>query len=146
MSPLLTPKKQADLVRAALEGMGEASLGPDVCAAIRDASSTVGANQRAAKDAKNCLSKAKETVDWATGEVRCATRDGFDEEMAMFASLCIDGGKSPMDAWEASIPTLIFEKAVESMRTGKPVPVDVEKEFYIPDGILASSIASFGDN
>lgn len=72
--------------------------------------------------------------------------NGFDEEMAMFASLCIDGGKSPMDAWEASIPTLIFEKAVESMRTGKPVPVDVEKEFYIPDGILASSIASFGDN
>ena len=51
--------------------------------------------------------------------------NGFDEEMEMFADLAIQGGASPMDAWEACIPTLIFEKAVESMRTGKAVAVDV---------------------
>ena len=71
--------------------------------------------------------------------------NGFDEEMAMFAKLCLTGGPSPMDAWEASIPTILFEKAVESMRTGLPVPVDVTKEFYLPDGVLPASVASFGD-
>ena len=71
--------------------------------------------------------------------------NGFDEEMEMFADLAIEGGASPMDAWEACIPTLIFEKAVESMRTGRAVPVDVAKEFYLPDGVLPPSIANFGD-
>ena len=70
--------------------------------------------------------------------------NGFDEEMEMFADLCIDGGPSPMDAWEACIPTLIFEKAVESMRTRQAVSVDVEKEFYLPDGVLPPSLANFG--
>ena len=71
--------------------------------------------------------------------------NGFDEEMAMFAKLCLTGGPSPMDAWEASIPTILFEKAVESMRTVLPVPVDVTNEFYLPDGVLPASVASFGD-
>ena len=71
--------------------------------------------------------------------------NGFDEEMSMFARLCIEGGPSPMDAWEASVPTLIFEKAVESMRTGRPVPVNIKDEFYLPDGKLPASIESFGD-
>jgi predicted dehydrogenase len=71
--------------------------------------------------------------------------NGFDEEMKMFARLCIEGGPSPMDAWEASVPTLIFEKAVESMRTGQPVPVNIEDEFYLPDGRLPASIERFGD-
>ncbi len=71
--------------------------------------------------------------------------NGFDEEMEMFADLASQGGASPMDAWEACIPTLIFEKAVESMRTGKAVAVDVTKEFYLPDGELPPSIANFGD-
>lgn len=71
--------------------------------------------------------------------------NGFDEEMTMFAHLCLSGGPSPMDAWEACIPTLIFEKAVESMRTHQPVPVDVREEFYLPGGKLPASIARFGD-
>ena len=71
--------------------------------------------------------------------------NGFDEEMEMFAKLCLEGGPSPMDAWEACIPTLIFEKAVESMRTGQPVPIRIEDEFYLPDGKLPSSIVTFGD-
>ena len=74
-----------------------------------------------------------------------AYHNGFDEEMDMFARLCLHGGPSPMDAWEACIPTLIFEKAVESMRTHQPVPVDVREEFYLPDGELPASIAHFGD-
>ncbi len=72
--------------------------------------------------------------------------NGFDEEMSMFARLCIEGGPNPMDAWEACIPTLLFEKAVESMRTGRPVPVDVHEEFYLPDGKLPASIANYGDS
>ena len=71
--------------------------------------------------------------------------NGFNEEMDMFARYCLDGGPSPMDAWEACIPTLIFEKAVESMRTVKPISVDVAKDFYLPGGKLPASIASFGD-
>ena len=74
-----------------------------------------------------------------------AYHNGFDEEMEMFARLCLEGGPSPMDAWEACIPTLIFEKAVESMRTRQPVAVDVREEFYLPDGKLPASIARFGD-
>ena len=50
-----------------------------------------------------------------------------------------------MDAWEACIPTLIFEKAVESMRARQPVAVDVRKAFYLPDGKLPASIERFGD-
>ncbi len=71
--------------------------------------------------------------------------NGFDEEMEMFARLCLDGGPSPMDAWEACVPTLIFEKAIESMRAGRPVPVSIEDEFYLPDGKLPASIERFGD-
>ena len=71
--------------------------------------------------------------------------NGFDEEMGMFARACLEGGPSPMDAWEACIPTLIFEKAVESMRTGQPVAVDITREFYLPDGKLPASIERFGD-
>ena len=74
-----------------------------------------------------------------------AYHNGFDEEMGMFAHLCLHGGPSPMDAWEACIPTLIFEKAVESMRAHRPVPVDVREEFYLPDGELPASIEHFGD-
>ena len=71
--------------------------------------------------------------------------NGFDEEMDMFARLCLDGGPSPMDAWEACVPTLIFEKAVESMRTGRPVPIDIREEFHLPNGEFPASIANFGD-
>ena len=71
--------------------------------------------------------------------------NGFDQEMGMFARLCLEGGPSPMDAWESCVPTLIFEKAVESMRTGQLVPVSVHDEFYLPDGRLPASIENFGD-
>ena len=74
-----------------------------------------------------------------------AYHNGFDEEMGMFARLCLEGGPSPMDVWEACIPTLIFEKAVESMRARQPVAVDVRKAFYLPDGKLPASIERFGD-
>ncbi len=74
-----------------------------------------------------------------------AYHNGFDEEMGMFADLCLHGGPNHMDAWEACIPTLIFEKAVESMHTHQPVPVDVREEFYLPHGKLPASIAHFGD-
>ena len=48
---------------------------------------------------------------------------GFDEELGMFAKLCLEGGPNPMDPWEANVPTVIFEKAVESMKTRRAVPV-----------------------
>ena len=71
--------------------------------------------------------------------------NGFDEEMEMFARLCLEGGPNPMDMWEACVPTFVFEKAVESMRTRRPVPLDLEQEMYLPDGKLPASIATFGD-
>ena len=71
--------------------------------------------------------------------------NGFDEEMGLFARLCLEGGPNPMDAWEACVPTLIFEKAVESMHTHQPVPVNIQDEFYLPDGKLPVSIEKFGD-
>ena len=71
--------------------------------------------------------------------------NGFDEEMSMFAKLCLEGGPNPMDIWEASVPTVIFEKALESMRTGGPVPVDLAAELYLHDGRLPASIEKFGD-
>jgi hypothetical protein len=71
--------------------------------------------------------------------------NGFDEEMAMFADLCLEAGPNPMDVWEAAVPTLLFERAVESMRTHRPVPVDLEEAFYCPDGRLPRSVATFGD-
>ena len=71
--------------------------------------------------------------------------NGFDDEMGMFARLCLEGGPNPMDAWEASIPTLIFEKAVESMETHQPARIDLDNAFYLPDGKLPASIVRFGD-
>lgn len=71
--------------------------------------------------------------------------NGFNEEMSMFTRLCLEGGPNPMDMWEACVPTFIFEKAVESMRTRKSVPLDLEKEMYLPNGVLPASIANFGD-
>ena len=51
----------------------------------------------------------------------------------------------PVDMWEACVPTFVFEKAVESMRTRRPVPLDLTEEMYLPDGELPASIANFGD-
>lgn len=72
-------------------------------------------------------------------------RAGFDEEMEMFATLCLAGGTNPMDVWESSVPTLIFEKAIESMRERKPVSVDIREACWTPDGQLPESVATFGD-
>ena len=71
---------------------------------------------------------------------------GFDEELGMFAKLCLEGGPNPMDSWEANVPTVIFEKAVESMKTRRAVPVNMADEFYLPNGELPLSITQFGDN
>ena len=71
--------------------------------------------------------------------------NGFDEEMGMFARLCLEGGPNPMDIWEACIPTVLVDKALESMRIGQPVPIDLENEMYLPDGKLPTSVANFGD-
>jgi predicted dehydrogenase len=71
--------------------------------------------------------------------------NGFNEELGMFARLCLEGGPNPMDAWEANVPTVIFEKAVESMNSRRPVAVDMAQEFYLPDGKLPLSIENFGD-
>ena len=71
---------------------------------------------------------------------------GFDEELGMFAKLCLEGGPNPMDPWEANVPTVIFEKAVESMKTRRAVPVNMADEFYLPNGELPLSITQFGDN
>ena len=51
-----------------------------------------------------------------------------------------------MDPWEANVPTVIFEKAVESMKTRRAVPVNMSDEFYLPNGKLPLSITQFGDN
>ena len=53
--------------------------------------------------------------------------------------------QEPMDIWETCVPTVIFEKAIESMRTHQPVPVNMPDELYLPDGKLPSSIEKFGD-
>jgi predicted dehydrogenase len=74
-----------------------------------------------------------------------AYHNGFNEEMSMFARLCLEGGPNPMDAWEACMPTLIVEKTIEAMRTHQPVPVDVRDAFYLPEGKLPASIEDFGD-
>lgn len=79
------------------------------------------------------------------GIERNAYHNGFDEEMSMFAHLCLGTGPNPMDAWEACIPTLILEKAIEAMRTHQAVSVDMSKDFYLPDGKLPASIERFGD-
>lgn len=71
--------------------------------------------------------------------------NGFDEELGMFAKLCLEGGPNPMDPWEANVPTIIFEKAVESMKTRRTVPLDMFNEFYLPNGSLPTSVANFGD-
>ena len=71
--------------------------------------------------------------------------NGFYEELGMFAKLCLEGGPNPMDPWEANVPTVIFEKAVQSMKTRQAVPVDMRDEFYLPNGVLPISVASFGD-
>ena len=71
--------------------------------------------------------------------------NGFDEEFGMFARLCMEGGPNPMDMWESCVPTVLFEKALESMRARAPVPVDLEREMFLPDGKLPPSIANFGD-
>jgi hypothetical protein len=72
--------------------------------------------------------------------------NGFDEEMEMFANYCLNGGPSPMDVWEASIPTLIVEKAVEAMQSSKPVAIDLSADFYLPGGKMPASLEQFGDN
>ena len=71
---------------------------------------------------------------------------GFDEELGMFAKLCLEGGPNPMDPWEANVPTVIFEKALESMRSRRAVPINMADEFYLPNGKLPLSITQFGDN
>ena len=71
--------------------------------------------------------------------------NGFFEEMSMFAQLCLNGDPNPMDIWEACVPTVIFEKAVESMRTRQPVPVDMKQAFYLPKGKLPARVETFGD-
>ena len=71
--------------------------------------------------------------------------NGFNEQMRMFARLCLEGGPNPMDMWESCVPTVLFEKAVESMRAHRPVPFDLEDEMYLPNRKLPASIANFGD-
>lgn len=50
---------------------------------------------------------------------------GRDDEWERFATYLIDGGRSPLDVWEASIPTILMEKAVASARTGSSLPIDL---------------------
>ena len=71
--------------------------------------------------------------------------DGFDKQWKLLADTCLNSKPSTMDAWEAAIPTIFTEKALESMGTGKPVPVDLRKEMYLPKGALPTSIAKFGE-
>ena len=71
--------------------------------------------------------------------------NGFFEELGMFAKLCLEGGANPMDPWESNVPTVIFEKAVQSMETRRAVPVNMLDEFYLPNGVLPPSVANFGD-
>ena len=71
--------------------------------------------------------------------------NGFDEEMEMFARLCLEGGPNPMDPWEANVPTVLFEKAIESMKSRRAVAVEMDQEFYLAGGGLPVSVANFGD-
>ena len=91
----------------------------------------------------------EEIYSEGTGILRDASgnpyRAGFDEEMEMFARLCLEGGPNPMDVWEASVPTFIFEKAIESMRLRRPVPVDIRDACWTTDGNLPESVSTFGD-
>jgi predicted dehydrogenase len=49
---------------------------------------------------------------------------GFDEQMDEFARYALEGGDSPLDVWEAGLPTILFEKALESARSRSTVPID----------------------
>jgi len=57
--------------------------------------------------------------------------NGFNEQMGLFADYCLDGGPSPLDVWEASVPTVLMEKTLESARTGRSVAVGLH-ECLIP--------------
>jgi len=53
---------------------------------------------------------------------------GRDEEWDRFADYLIHGGASPLDVWDASVPTILMEKAIASARAGAPVAVDLYAE------------------
>ena len=53
--------------------------------------------------------------------------NGFREQMDMFARYVLEGGASPMDVWEASKPTLLMEKSVESVKGNRSVPVTADE-------------------
>ena len=72
-------------------------------------------------------------------------RNGFNEQMDMFAALCLNGGPNGMDVWEACMPTLLFEKAILSMESHQPQPINYAEDFYLPDGVLPPSVANYGD-
>jgi predicted dehydrogenase len=53
---------------------------------------------------------------------------GRDQEWDRFADYLLDGGPSPLDVWDASVPTILMEKAIASARSGAPVAVDLYAE------------------
>jgi hypothetical protein len=50
---------------------------------------------------------------------------GRDDEWERFANYLLEGGPSPLDVYEASIPTVLMEKAIASARSGAPVAIDL---------------------
>ena len=84
---------------------------------------------------------AVRSQDPAYGGVRWLSEDELPGDRSVQAVFV----ETRLDAWESCIPTLIFEKAVESMRSGRPVSLFVVEEFYLPGGKLPPSIENFGD-
>ena len=81
MHPLLTDTEQARLLEDALGYMSSMER-EDIRRSVADNVATVGVGQKASKDAKQALDRARETVDWQTGRVTCSTRDALEEMLS----------------------------------------------------------------
>lgn len=54
--------------------------------------------------------------------------EGFRQQMRMFSQCVLKDLPSPLDVWEASVATILTEKAIESARKGVAVPVNLAEE------------------
>ncbi len=53
---------------------------------------------------------------------------GFHRQMKLFSDCVLKDLPSPLDVWEASVATILTEKAIQAARTGTAVPVNLADE------------------
>jgi predicted dehydrogenase len=56
---------------------------------------------------------------------------GRDEQWVRFASYLNEGGPSPLDVWDGSIPTIVNQQALASARSGGGAAIDLEAEMIV---------------